>query len=79
MHTGPKGVSLVKVSHSHAWDASTLNMLMCLCTWLFSHTVIVGGFLQVCGPIKGDGMLLEDDGPICSSLNSVQDYRLATF
>ena len=54
-------------------------MPLCLCTWLFCHTIVVGRFLQVCRPIKGDGMLLEDDGPICSSLNSVQDYRLATF
>lgn len=54
-------------------------MLFCLYTWLFSHTVVVGRFLQVCRPVKGDGMLLEDDGPICGSLKPVQDHRLAAL
>lgn len=56
-----------------------LKMLFCLCTWLFSHTAVVGCPLQVCRPIKGDGMLLEDDGPISGSLDSVQDDGLAAF
>ncbi len=40
---------------------------------------VVGGSLQVCRSVEGDGMLLQDDGGVCSGLDTIQDDRLATL
>lgn len=49
------------------------------CTWLFSYMIAVCGPLQVCRPVKCDGMLFEDDGGVGVCLDTVENDRLATF
>lgn len=48
-------------------------------TWLLGHLVVVGGPLQVGRPVKGDGMLFQDDGRVCCRLDAVQNHRFASF